>query len=315
MSFAGLRGGVLMPKFYLFPGAHKTGTTLLQDALHSQEETLSDAGIFVLRRSAFHLSPVFEATRRLRRNKEVDPADLEESQDWAEDIARSAGEKDVVLSVESLFGEVNTRFYGNAGPILRYLRDLFPAHEFLVKYYVRRQDTFLTSAYLQKVHKGNPKDAQKFTEAMMEGGMSWNGVLDQIAEVVGRSNVVVRPFEAMSGAIDAYVGDFFSTFLKDETTIAELVANRDGTETNISLSEIGLRVALDFFERVEDKSARLILVKTLQRHAGVDKLPRARLYGPDQIGAFRDKYAEDNARLFSDWDLPAKYRNHYLFAD
>jgi hypothetical protein len=304
-----------MPKFYLFPGAHKTGTTLLQDALHSQEDLLAQAGVFVIRRSGFHLSPVFESTRRLRRNKEVQATEDEEVLEWADDIMRSAGDRNIVLSVESLFGEVNTRFYGNAGPILRYLRDLFPEHEFIVKYYVRRQDTFLTSAYLQKVHKGNPKDAHKFTEAMMESGMSWNAVLDQIAEVVGRSNVIVRPFEGMSGAIDEYVRDFFGTFLDDEATIAHLVANRDGTETNVSLSEIGLRVALDFFERVEDKNARQILVKTLQRHAGVDKLPRARLYGPDEIAAFRDRYAEDNARLFTDWDLPPKYRNHYLFAD
>jgi hypothetical protein len=54
-------------------------------------------------------------------------------------------------------------------------------------------------------------------------------------------------------------------------------------------------------------------MKVLQRHAGVDKLPRAQLFGPDTLAQFREKYAQDNDLLFTEWGLAPRYREYYSF--
>jgi hypothetical protein len=302
-----------MKDFYLFPGAHKTGTTLLQAALHGQAERLEPHGIKVIPRTAFYSSPLFYYLKSLRPGaKPVDRNLRKNARQWAREI-RGTDSK-LILSGESCFGEPNSQPYPGITTALETLSEMFPRRRIRITYYVRRQDSFFESVYIQRIQKGALPVFDKFYRATYRANYDWCSMLDTMAQTIGRRNIVIKPFEMIQWGPDNYVRDFFSCFVKDERLMEEVSKLPTTTNTNVSLSQYALDEALRKFPDL-DADGRKKLIRELQREAANSNHQRAQLLSEERREQIAKKYSGANEKLFSKWQLDERFRPYYTFSD
>lgn len=61
--------------------------------------------------------------------------------------------------------------------------------------YLRRQDEFIESLYMQKIHEGHSMPFAEFLEQLSGVHFDWYALLESYAEVFGRRNIIVRRYE------------------------------------------------------------------------------------------------------------------------
>lgn len=304
-----------MKEFYLFPGAHKTATTLLQAALHAQAERLAPAGIEVISRDIFYSSPLFAYMKSLRPQAKTNDPDLrKKARRWAREIRSRTRNSKLVLSGESFFGEPNSQPYPGVESALKILDEFFPRRKIRITYYVRRQDTFFESVYIQRIQKGGLPNFDKFYRSMYRADYDWCSMLGTMAEIVGKQNILVKPFEMIYWGTAEYVRDFFSSFVQDESLLEQVSILPSAAKTNVSLSQHALDEAVRKFPDL-DAEGRKNLIRRLQREASTNKYARAELLSEARRKQVAEKYAVANERLFSKWRLDERLRPYYTFAD
>ena len=307
-----------MPSFFLFPGAHKTGTTLLQSELDAQRTWLARHHILAIDRKEFYRSPLgdymkarrFDAGSGSPRMERT--STLADAKKWAADLLKKRADFDIVLSAESTFGEPPYPYVDSA---LSILAEAFPKHAFKIIFYVRRQDTFLESFYLQRVHRGRRIHFGDYWRKASKLNLDWDCLLRQMALRVDKKNVKAVPSESIRRGAEPFAQSFFAQFVPRSVLRERQFALPVESASNVSLSAPALAVARQIFDLVKDPKARRAFVRLLQRHAGNDKMPKAQLLSSLHVEEIAARYAESNACLFTDWKMDPEFKAYYTFAD
>jgi hypothetical protein len=177
-------------------GMHRTGTTTIQSFLSANRRSLHNCGLFsVVPNSlqSYPQEPGYWKEDRLR-------GGLHE----LKHLAKQDGAPGIVWSNEGLA----TRPFVKDAKCIEIIRRELPASRHRVVIYLRRQDHYLRSAYLQWgiKYKDYPGPVVGFDDwlkawigddfqKLAETGLCYPSIIQPWVDVFGRENVVVRPFE------------------------------------------------------------------------------------------------------------------------
>ncbi|MBX9462993.1 MAG: hypothetical protein KL840_08480 [Aquamicrobium sp.] len=168
-----------MEKLVLHIGAHKTATTSLQRFFDDRSKTFTDQGAH------------YHAMSRQTRNaiqlalKARSSARLRVAQRLADELRGI--ERPTLVSWEGFLGPPfwHGRLYGRseaAAELFDNLRELIECPIEIV-FYVRRQDTFVTSTYIQAVKEGSEASPQEYIEMIKFRSLDWQGCIEPLRQI------------------------------------------------------------------------------------------------------------------------------------
>jgi len=300
-----------MKTIYLFPGAHKTGTSYLQKALETCRDQIEARGFGLARRGKYY-SELHEPLRI--KIDEFEPH-LEEVREKAklvfgvDDLNRN-----LILSIENLFGEFSQSPYRGARKVLTNLKAIFPDHRVKCVFYIRRQDTFLESNYVQSIHKGRDWDWDEFWEEYKDTDLSWFEIIRPMKRNVENGDFVLRTFETLRRSEKLFLQEFFEQI--DGLPVDEFVQTCAGNleETNISLSKKGLDVARTGFQKIESRSEREKYARHLQQIFGVNRDERFSMPSDLRVKIAKT-FSEDNQRLLKRHNCAGGVLKYFMFTE
>ncbi len=193
---------------YLHIGTNKTGTTTIQRFMAMNRAKLSAQGIFYPQKGSTSGGNHSMFARDLQRQSDGKIKNAAVWESFLALVEQSACEHTVVS------GEVFWSFKGGL-PYFNRLRDDLLAHFDSVKVvcYLRRQDAYLRSCYLQAIKSGRSSrtfDDYKQVIALTKKrrAYEYHESLSLWADAFGRDNLCIRPFERGQLHPDGLVADF-----------------------------------------------------------------------------------------------------------
>lgn len=299
-------------QLHLFPGAHKTATTLLQQALELNRLTLESKGFAIARRQKFYRTGLLRILNTQQGPATVQSGTLHDA--LKETLGSGYENRDIVISIENIFGEVRQNIYSRASIVIRNLKAIFPEHKIQIHFYIRRQDSFLESAFSQTLHRGFDENIDAFLARFSDSPIDWVKILRECGSEVPDGAITVTPYETINKNQNRYVFEFFHKFTSLDKAILKRNFEGQLSDTNVTLSAYGMDIARAAFPLMPEIQHRRTLVKLLQKEFGVDKFPRASL-SQDLRASIAQQHAKINVPLFDEGWLPTRHRGHYLFED
>lgn len=187
---------------HLHVGAHKTGTTSIQDALAANREALAGRGVLYLPREEgrphFH-----KALRGRHRSARRTIAAMRKGRAHA---AR------LVLSEENLAGrladmtERGTLYPCVGRRIARLHREVLHGAPIRVFFCIRSFDTFLPAVWSELIRQDRFRSFDEFLAAVDMERLSWAPVIRALADAVGEKNLVVWDFDRFVAAPARFAG-------------------------------------------------------------------------------------------------------------
>ena len=172
--------------------------------------------------------------------------------------------------------------------------------------YVRRQDTYLESAYMQRIQHGKTLSFEEYIARRNTESFDWNSLASSLAGVVGRENLEVVPYESVKAGPAAYVNVFLERCgVPLQLTESDIPPGR----SNRSYSAIALEIARrsnDLLTKEEQK----VLRRFLQDNFSNVTHPRPQLLSDEARSEFLAGYARSNQILeetYFDPDLGISY--------
>lgn len=243
-----------MKKLVLHVGAHKTATTSLQQFLNQRSDELLTQGVryHVLSRpirKAIQSALVSDRRARLPKTARLLATEL-------------AGEGSTLVSWEGFLGPPfwNGRLYGRsqaAAELIKALREEIDCPIEIV-FYVRRQDTFVTSCYIQAVKEGSPATPDEYIGTIKFRSLDWQ---DCIAPLLQADlPVFYGAYELASKSVSEFVAPILKRFpVVSLPELDELPAlNRAYCAKSLAIAQAANQVGLTDSER---KSLRQLLDK------------------------------------------------------
>lgn len=300
-----------MPTLYLFPGAHKTGTSYLQKALETCRGQIEAMGYGLAKRGRYY-SDLHDAIRMPITDF---PATITETLENAKGVFGVPDlNRDLILSIENLFGEFSNSPYKSAKRVIMNFKALFPDHRVKCVFYVRRQDTFLESNYVQSIHKGQDWDWPEFWEKYRDVDLNWFEIIGPIKRNLDDGDFVLKPFESLRRSEKLFLREFFEQvdgFPAD--TFVELCAGKL-KDTNVSLSTKGMEIVRAGFPLIESRGEREKYARHMQLIFGVDKGPRFKMPEATRM-KIAEAYAHENRRLLRRHNCAGGVLQHYVFSE
>jgi hypothetical protein len=181
----------------LHVGAHKTGTTLVQKALQTNREAFAGCGYDVLVRNEYE--NLTQGYHSRWRRKAGSLGNVTKAFEMVRDAATHDG---LVISHEDLLASVHSfrtgPLYAPADSILRIAHKVLEPERTTVLLYVRRQDRFVESSYLQTVRMGSTKSFAEFMKPVTTDNLRWDSLVEKIKDSVpAGSDVRVNYFESI----------------------------------------------------------------------------------------------------------------------
>lgn len=292
---------------YLHIGTHKTASTLLRRTLLQNTDVLEREQIKLVPRHVFKESDFFAWLARLNAGKlsVEDPVPENAAQDFLQMV--SGPEERVLITSEDMFRRLPLAdFYQRINVGLTRMQELLPGWEIKVILYVRQQKSFVESCYTQLIQLGRDLDFADYTGGELPRHLNWAKVCDDIAGVVGKDNLKVRPFEVIKTlGTEGFVRDFLSLLdLSPEAAAAFPYAEEktEGRAANRSFSEPGMKVAR-FTMPLVAKKDRAKLRRFLQENLSTEHYPRPTFFTKEETATLFDFYQAENERLFREYML------------
>ena len=231
------------PKTIIFHcGFHKTGSTVIQRTL-DESRPLEGHDVHVVSHRAVHGSEFLDLFRRLRRPRARvrgagDPR-LARLDDAFEQLVGRTTAARILLSHEDMIGNPRSGFYRHARAAAALLARLRPDHARKIVVYIKRQDRLVESMYKQRIQMGKSYSFKKFFADVPWQNFSWKRVLDDLGDVIGEDNLVVRLSEDIRDGSQQFVRAFIRAVLVEDFD-GEL---RVPANTNQSFSARSLAIA------------------------------------------------------------------------
>ncbi len=241
----------------LHMGAHKTASSALQATLEHAGRSLSRIGIETMPRSILTQTAVHAQYPELR------------------NIITSVNAPHLILSHEVILGwpfgplgemragKPPDSLYPEAGPRLDFLARVCEGMDARVIYYIRDQDTFLQSFYIQLVQGGATFSFDEWLSTIDLSRLSWVKVIDQIRT---RFPVHVKRYETEFAHSQC---DAFKRFLAaaaPQCADEKLDVAPFEKPTNRSLNKTGLVLMIEANKLGLEASQRRALRRSLQTH-------------------------------------------------
>jgi len=225
----------------LHVGAHKTGTTLVQKALRANREAFAARGYDVLIRNEYE-----NLTEGLHSRWRRQGASISNVAKAFKMVRDAANHDNLVISHEDILASVHSfrtgPLYAPAGDVLRIALEVLQPERTTVLLYVRRQDRFVESSYLQTVRVGSTKTFAEFMKPVTTDNLRWDSLVETIkATVPAGSDVRVNYFESIKQLHSRpFVREFFLQTGADVS--AKFPFNADAV--NRGYSDAALKLAL-----------------------------------------------------------------------
>ncbi len=283
-------------KFILHIGAHKTGTTTIQEFCALNRDALRSVGLIYpdLRhiegreRNSHHglVAAMSSSPHACPQENEV--------REFVHELAISGGNHDVALfSAESIWRHVRKPpesgdFWEGHQNYLLALKDLFAPHRTEIVLVLRRQDTFAESLFQENVKmRFYNKSFETFIGAFAHF-WAYRRRIEMLREVFDA--VTVLPFESMSRS------DLCASFL-------DAIGVKVPDAHPVPRKNTGLQTQLVLF--LQQMNARLDknAARSLRRHLinlsadGAFDFEPIRLFSPDERRAFLHSFADENTWL------------------
>ncbi|MCB1679324.1 MAG: hypothetical protein KDI16_11645 [Halioglobus sp.] len=235
-----------MATIYLHIGAPKTATSTLQALLAANFHTLLEGGVLYperCRHGAAHHVLVCDLIEKHQGNAMPDfwYGDYARGLAWqalGEEIRDSGPAlRSVVLSSELFFGQTN-----NLRPMLDDMARHLAGHTVRIVVYLRRQDQLYSSFYNQDV-KGVrqwPDNAYRFFHTHQMFQVDYCQLLNTWAEVFGRENLLIRPYEPQQWRGGAIARDFCTV-----TGLPDLRGAASDSNTSLGATQLCIKRALN----------------------------------------------------------------------
>ena len=289
-------------------GAHKTGTSLLQKFMLHRPGELARMGMVQVPRSRCNdligwgaipqkdPGPLREAlTQPLERTSLWSRASQVRQRRQTSWPFVAPAVRTVILSHENSLGRPFHRnkpgLYPDAGACAKGIHSAAGDLNVRVVYYIRSQESFLESYYLQTVHEGGTRTFDEWLSGIDTDAISWAPVIDALVESFGEDRVVVRDFAEIQEGQHEFIANFLRTCDPDAHPDVHFPARR-----NTSISQQGLDLALVMNPLLAKDQQRTVR-NFLQSNFNNTKGARPVLLSPADKEALHDRYAAENAQL------------------
>ncbi len=281
-------------------GAHKTGTTSIQNALKTQPWLLRIQSTS-FDRCAYGLG------KRLMKESPLPRSEVDALRNEVAARFQSLGTRQVIWSSEGFFGNPYSG-YANIEHIAKDLRAILDRWPVRIVACVRNQADFLESLYQQSVKEGSSASWEDFLGTIPRGALSWDTLLQKYQRVFGVNNVHVWPFESIFPGGRSLVRQLFHSALPSLRYLREPTVRR-----NAALSLQGLEIARRCNQFL-DKPQQSRLRRFLQAEFSKNETSCGSLLSREAKASLLRSYEESNRRL-ADVLLDATPMHAYLGAD
>jgi hypothetical protein len=290
---------------YLYIGAQKTASSMVRRALKAHIDQLNANGVALIDRGAILESPFF----KLVKNYPTDGSAPDPNARQQADIARLLDHPHPVTlaTSEGMFSSLHANdFFQNIAPGLAMMQRALPGYDIRVILYTRVQKGFLESCYTQFIQMGQAE--LTFDEFLGKGGvphdLSWAKVCDDIAGIIGRDNLIVRPFEVIREMGSAgFVRDFLQILGLSEAQAAAFdldAALAEGRAANRGFSQAAVDIARFTMPMLNPKQCKRMR-KFLQENFSTEHYPRPSYFTPEEAAEIKAAHRDENARLFAEY--------------
>lgn len=295
-------------RLLLHCGAHKTATTLIQGVLDGVSDQLLKAGIGYIHPTEINNAGVL----RFNHNPS-DPtrAEVDEMRRFFDGVFERQRASTYLISHESFFSFANLngqprnrQFYGDCEFSIGRFADLGIFDSITAIYYIRRQDGFLNSIYLEYVKVGYIEAAFKdFLCSVDLERLSWKAIVDRLEASFGRERVELRLFDDIRAGTVPYIQGFLETIgVGDRVKLGPI------EEKNRSFSALALEMALRCYPLLMNLADKRKMARFLQVHYSNRDYPAARLVSKELKERILDLHREDNLSLFRSY-FPGRSRD------
>ncbi|MGR3607283.1 MAG: hypothetical protein ACU0BN_00230 [Sulfitobacter sp.] len=299
-------------------GAHKTGSTLLQNMLFRNRESLVRQKVFYQRGPGRH--PFFEYYRD-QNMAAFQNRCVELRERFQENAARY---RHVVFSSETLFGTSDlsggTRLYPNAPWVLDILTGILKGMNVHFILYTRRQDDFIESTFINRLQtlatsshldhrallsRSDWSNFDNYLQSFDFQALSWHQLASEIADRFGRKTLTVRPYESIALGKRHYCEAFFGGVCDPSRLelTAEVYENRSFSAT--AMHEFITQAPSLEYEDLKPLRLRLQAAYPVPHH------PRPRLLSLRQRIGILEALEGSNRALFSDFICDSDQEFHY----
>lgn len=268
-------------------GAHKTASSLLQKYLRDEPEVLRRHRLVYLGRS--EMNDLVGWGKRLLTRPELLEARIGE-------LLAQPGAHTLVASHENTLGPPlkpgADHLYPRGPDIVEQLAHTLAAWSSRVLLYLRPQDEFLESYYLQRIHQGDVRSFHDWLDELDLEQLSWRPVVAALHERFGPEQVEIVDFGRIRAGQDRFLADFLRRI---DPAIDEIPDYRP--VRNPSISEKGLRIALAANPHLRSDWERKAMRRFLQRHFSNRRYPRPVLLSDAQRSWLRQRYGQEYEQL------------------
>lgn len=295
-----------MLKLYLHIGMPKTGTTYIQNFLRANNNVLKEKGYvypdFGVRfdavganRNAHFLVSVIRDENKKRlvgTEHEIEDECFEKLYGLFEEYPN------VIISEESIWNSAERKRDKN---FWKNLKERLESHGISLKIivYLRRQDLYIQSFWAQQIKESRFSDTlQEYikSSAFKRAKLDYKQRLDEISEVVGKENMLVRVYEKEQYAPPqkTIVSDFLKTVglqYTDEYTELERLPNRSLSgvylETMRELNKVGI------FD-VHNKYVQTLMKTVAENNDDIKSISSNEFMTSEEAVEFLAKYKDTN---------------------
>lgn len=273
----------LSPSFVLHAGAHKTGTTLIQNTLKSHRLKLAIHGVRYISRE--------RVAKTLALGDGAGAAAMQFPSSWRRG---RWWPRIVLLSHERLMGRFQD-FYADSARRANLLLASCQGHNAQVIIYVKRQDHFIESCYVQTLQMGSCKTFREFLAAHPNLQTPlWTTVVRPFCDAFGPDKVTVVPAETISHGAQEFLNRFLSLVHPSLGSLQLPPTKR----SNVSLSPVACRIA-QFANPLLDRAERAQLRSFLQHNLhSSQKVRRAAFFTAVERHKLLSECERDNRKLF-----------------
>jgi hypothetical protein len=279
-----------LEQLILHVGLPKTGSTLLQKALHSQQPQLESAGWQVVPRG--ELDDLCKGELKRWRTEPNKTGRLDRAMDRI--AAQFSDENKLIITHEDLLGHILSFQRGTPYPeaqvVLEQLLARLAPESVKVVIYLREQARYLESVYLQLIRVGNAYSFDEYMQGFDSPNcLAWLPLLERIESVVGKDAMIVRKFETIRHG----AGPFCRKFLADLGISASKQLGFATTTVNRGYSAVALEIARTANPLLDDADQRT-LRSFLDEHFSNRTHPPPQLLTDEQRDAIRTALQADN---------------------
>lgn len=283
-------------KLVLHFGAHKTATSLIQKYMRDNRDLMNQNKIWFTIRSETNKFLGWGSPEALNEGVPAMRRDI--------DQAAKRGAKWFVVSHENALGR----------PFLPHKRGLYPAaqaaadalgellrgYELASIYYLRGQEEFVESYYLQTVHQGAYLTFRDWRKEIDFNRLSWAPVVKALAAAFGKENSVIKDFSTEIGkGQSGYLASFFGSVMGAEVKPGSF-GNFDYPEVrNPSIGRKGLAIAMVANPYLSTHKERKLMRVFLQDNFSNKDYPRPTLLKDREKAKLRKQYESENLGLLS----------------